>query len=465
MDENIKERVEELEKKRKWYQSIKIGDVRTISDSDLRASIRTDSVLKFIPQILEPNDRVLDVGCNAGLHSLTAGQYCKKVVGVDISEEFIEQAQFLKSIWGKNNDYVSNVSFKVCNILDELEMLSDYNVIFALKVLYHSGFVEGIHDFMSKIERTKVRAILAQGHVTQPQYSTISSMKELFDKYGFTTIVLENIPEYPIVLAIRNGTEISEKVTPVIGVSRDIKFYNDYTIKHNVRCKTCKASLDENKLDFDEYREIFERCYIEVGIMKGTLGTIRPVSLTQDHMDETDLAKKMGLNKHSKARVNSALEFFDLYEKHGEREFLNKKMYKQTRYWLTISKENGTLLSRFLNLIIPNYMDKKRMIPLLQMYKNMRIIRNLVPHSRNKKVKFSIYHPEDFPWSINYFGYIKKRDGSHRRMIMRYFGAKTVDEIVVDFDKITVDDLNRSIPYLKDNFLWFYNVILNASKE
>lgn len=465
MNEKIKERVEELEKKRKWYQSIQIGDIKTISDSDLRASIRTDSVLKFIPQILEPDDRVLDIGCNAGLHSITAAQYCTEVVGMDISEEFIEQAEFLKSVWKTNNDSVTNVSFKVGDVLEELDSISNFSVIFTLKVLYHTGFVKGIHEFMSAIERSQVRAILAQGHVTQPQYSTISSMTELFDKYGFTTVVLENIPEYPVVLAIRKGEKTSDKVTPVIGVSRNIEYHDDYSIEDNVRCKACMSSIDDKELDFQMYKEMFERCIIEVGIMKGTLGTVRPVPLAQGSEDETDFAMKMGVNKHSKARVNSALEFFDLYEKHGEREFLKKKKYKQTNYWFISTKESRMSLSKIINMFISDYEDKKRLGPFLQMYKNMSIIRDLVPNALNNKIKYSVYHPNDFPWSINYFGHIKRRDGSHRRMIMKYFGAETVDEIVVDFDKITKDDLNGSIPYLKDNFEWFYNEVLKVSEE
>ena len=431
----------------------------------MRASIRTDSVLKFIPQILEPDDRVLDVGCNAGLHSFTAAQYCKEVVGIDVSEEFIEQAQFLKTVWEKNHDYVSKVSFKISDVHEELEMIKNFNVIFLLKVLYHAGFVDGIHDFMSAIEKSKVRAILAQGHVTRPKYSTIIGMKELFDKYGFTTIVLENIPEYPIVLAVRKSAEISDKVTPVIGVIRNIEYYNDYSIDEHDRCKACLASLDESCLDFDDYREIFERCFIEVGIMRGTIGTVRPIPLKHDPKYETGFAMKMGGARPRDARVDSAIEFFNLYEKYGEREFLKKKMYKQTKFWLTLSKKNEAWLSRFLNFIIRDYEDKKRIISLLQMYKNMRIIRNLVPEARNKKIQYSVYHPDDFPWSINYFGYLKKRDGSHRRMIMKSFGETTVDEIVVDFDKICVDDILGSIPYLKDNFEWFYNQVLNASQE
>lgn len=465
MDENIEKRVEELEKKRKWYQSVEIGDVRTIPDSDLRAFIRTDSVLKFIPQILEPEDRVLDVGCNAGLHSLSAAQYCREVVGVDVSDDFIEQAEFLKSVWKKDRDYVSNVSFKVSNILEDLKTLTDFTVIFALKVLYHPSFIKGIHDFMSTIEQSQVRAILAQGHVTYPKYGSISSMEELFDQYGFTTVVLENIPEYPIVLAIRKGEKISDKVNPVIGASRYIEFHDDYAMEDNFRCKAHLANLTDEKPDFAKYREIFERCAIEVGIMRGALGSVHPVSIAPASMDNTEFARKMGLNKHSEARVESAIEFFDLYEKHGENEFLKQKMYTQTQFWRTISKGNGTLPSKIMKIIRPNHEDKKRIMPLLQMYKNMKVIKDLVPHALDKKIKYSVYYPEDFPWSINYFGYIKKRDGSHRRMIMNYFGATAIDEIVVDFEKITLNDLIETIPYLKNNFEWFYNEVLNASKE
>jgi hypothetical protein len=318
---------------------------------------------------------------------------------------------------------------------------------------------------MSAIERSKIRAILAQGHVTHPQYSTISGMVELFDKYGFTTFVLENIPEYPIVFAIRKGVELSENITLINGASRNVEFYSDYKSEANVRCRSCLASLNKKKLDFNEYREIFERCYVEVEIMKGTVGVIRQVPLSLDSNEKTEFAKKMGVNEHSNARVNSAIEFFDLYEKNGESDFLNKKIYEKTDFWRTISTSNETWLSRLRSFILFDYENKKRIVPLLRMYKNMKTIKDLVPNALNKTIKYAIYHPDDFPWSINYFGYIKKRDGSHRRMIMKYFGATAVDEIVVDFDKITIYDLDDSLPYLKNNFEWYYNEVKNTSKE
>jgi len=48
---------------------------------------------------------------------------------------------------------------------------------------------------------------------------------------------------------------------------------------------------------------------------------------------------------------------------------------------------------------------------------------------------------------------------------MKYFGSEAIDEIVVDFDKITMDDLDESMPYLKNNFEWFYNEVLRNRKN
>lgn len=95
----------------------------------------------------------------------------------------------------------------------------------------------------------------------------------------------------------------------------------------------------------------------------------------------------------------------------------------------------------------------------------MKKIRNLVPQALSKSIQYSEWHPDDFPWSINYFGYLKKRDGSHRRMIMKYFGATTIDEIVVDFETINKNDLPSAILYLRNYFDLFYNEVKTASMK
>ena len=463
LGKSIQKKIDELSRKRKWYQSVEIGDLKTLPDSDIRASVRTDAVLKFIPQILEKSDKVLDVGCNAGFHSLIASEFCDEVVGIDVSEEFIEQAHFLKSIWDNEGRDVSNVSFKVGNVLEDFDTIETFDVIFLLKVIYHPGFVDGVHDFMDTIEKSKVRALLAQGHVTHPKYSTINGMTELFGRYKFETIVLENIPEYPIVLATRKGSKISEKVTPVRGVTRHLEYYTDYNTMNHSKCVTCMEKINNDLYDFNKYLELFERCFVEVGIMNGTLGTIMEVPLTSPQ-EITNFTKMLGINEHSNARVESAIEFFDLYEGHGERGFIDKRMYRDIAYWKTVTENKSkTWKSKIISGLRSS--EKKQIMPFLQMYNNMKKIRNLVPQALSKSIQYSEWHPDDFPWSINYFGYLKKRDGSHRRMIMKYFGATTIDEIVVDFETINKNDLPTSILYLRNYFDLFYNEVKTASMK
>lgn len=190
---------------RRWYQSIDLGwgiNTAEIVGGE-RARLRTEAFAKFIPKVVTKNDRVLDIGCNAGLFSLIAAQMCHSVLGVEIDKRFIAHANFVKKLWTEQNKKVSNVEFKICNIIDHLEIISDFDIIFASKVLYHKHLVYGINDLMRAIESSKVRAILAQGHTTQGEVGTINGMKALFRKYGFETKVLEDIPEYPVVLATR----------------------------------------------------------------------------------------------------------------------------------------------------------------------------------------------------------------------------------------------------------------------
>ena len=46
----------------------------------------------FIRPLMSPEDAVLDFGCGPGTFSLRMAQYCKSIVAVDISEEFVKQA-------------------------------------------------------------------------------------------------------------------------------------------------------------------------------------------------------------------------------------------------------------------------------------------------------------------------------------------------------------------------------------
>lgn len=451
-----------------WYQSIGINGV--VTNTSERARIRTERVMKYIPMILKSNDKVLDIGCNAGLYSLTAAQTCKEVRGVDIREIHIKQANFIKSMWEKKGKRVSNVTFKLCDILKNTNLIKNFDVIFVCKILYL--LAPDIHNFMDAIKNSNVRAVLIQGHVTQPKYNNIENITKLFDEYGFQTTVLENIPEYPILLAIRKGGKIDKNIKPNPKVYRKIEFHKNFDIKKYKSCNLTLKNIDQKKLKFEEYKNVFEDCFMVEGIMKGTLGLIQPVSLEPSPLEKTKFGEVMGIQEKERdnIRVKMLREVFDLYEKYGRKKFLSGYIYK-TEYWdYPIEPHRGFkgFLEKHLPIIFKanRHMRKKRkIIKILQMYENMKTIKNLVPNAKNKVIRYSIWHPEDFPWAIDYFGYIKRRDGAHRRAIMAYFGSKTIDTVVVNFKKLTKDDLKDSIPYLKDNFEWFYNEVKEKHKN
>lgn len=194
---------------RKWYQTVNLGE--GISTHDLagggidRATLRTESFQKWVTKVVKPADSIVDVGCNAGLFTLEAAQICNRAVGVEYDKDFVNQAAFLKRAWDKQGKSVGNVEFIHGSIADHLAVIQEATVLFASKVLYHKNLGEDLFRLMEAVQASKIDRILAQGHVTQGTLGSIAGMTQLFKDYGFSTEVLEEIDEYPILLATRQA--------------------------------------------------------------------------------------------------------------------------------------------------------------------------------------------------------------------------------------------------------------------
>ena len=66
----------------------------------------------------------------------------------------------------------------------------------------------------------------------------------------------------------------------------------------------------------------------------------------------------------------------------------------------------------------------------------------------------------DFPWCISYYNYIKKRDGAHRRSVMRFLGHRTIPSLVCHFTKIEKQlPLLTKNSFIIDNFYWYQELI------
>lgn len=83
-----------------------------------------DALTTLLP--IAPGDRVLDVGCGPGRHALELGKRGIEVLGIDISQDFVEVARSNAQQAG-----VDNVSFEVQNAR-ELAFDGDFDVVISL---------------------------------------------------------------------------------------------------------------------------------------------------------------------------------------------------------------------------------------------------------------------------------------------------------------------------------------------
>jgi SAM-dependent methyltransferase len=189
---------------RRWYQRIDLGGgALATARRDVRAQRRTESFLRWLPRVVQPEDRVVDIGCNAGLFSFAAGEICQSVVGVELDKHFIAHARLVQETWRKEHGASHKVEIVEGDIVANLHVFWNCSLVLASKVLYHKWLGEGLRPLMKAIADSPADRILAQGHTTQGELGTAAGMIRLFAEHGFRGELVEDVPEYPIVLARR----------------------------------------------------------------------------------------------------------------------------------------------------------------------------------------------------------------------------------------------------------------------
>ena len=124
--------------------------------------------------------KVLDVGCNAGLLSLTAARYgASEVLGLDIKGEAIARAIEIHNYW-KDKDFVSSeadLEFQTGNIAECLSLIKNYDFFIFSRVLHHIRIgnekledlyrygITGIFNELAYVAKTKPITLLIQGNL------------------------------------------------------------------------------------------------------------------------------------------------------------------------------------------------------------------------------------------------------------------------------------------------------------
>lgn len=156
---NIKERVAEFEKGIGWYQDIDLGHgittkTRSIFGEEIDHPLsRWQEVEPAVPQNLTGKS-VLDIGCNAGYLAFEAkARGADFVCGIDLRQEYIDQAMFCAEVKGVE------VDFRVMDIKDIVELgFERFDLVFCVGILYHCKDILGAVKAVSDV--TKERLIL-----------------------------------------------------------------------------------------------------------------------------------------------------------------------------------------------------------------------------------------------------------------------------------------------------------------
>lgn len=217
--------------------------------------------------------------------------------------------------------------------------------------------------------------------------------------------------------------------------------------------------------DFAAYREVFERGWAETSIMCGEFTRLEDLPLTSAEPPAKPLAYLMGVNEHALRRINFAQEFFELYEKVGRNRFLSERAVETSYVQDLVTQGNAWMPNRggIRGLVDRRRQSKglrHRIVTFLNLYENMKEHGALVGQAHTLHDTPPPLHAADVPWAIDYGGYIKLRDGAHRRAAANALGWASIPTLVFEFKRVTHEILSDAHPYIRDNFDWFAALLL-----
>lgn len=193
---------------RKWYQFFDFGNgVDNSKYAGVQARERTQSFTDWVDtaSLFKEDDRVLDLGSNAGVISIAIATKVGRVTGVEIDKRFCRQARFLQLTLNRRGQFPSNVSLLEGDVLKMTNLVSDSDVIVASKFLYHPNFNRGFDDFFSAIKSSNVRALVVQGHTIYEDFGKEEDVARHLAKLGFTYhSQVGGTDDYPIGVAVRS---------------------------------------------------------------------------------------------------------------------------------------------------------------------------------------------------------------------------------------------------------------------
>lgn len=116
-----------------WFHNINLAGVQTAPDHFLGdyPAVKWRAFAHAVPRDLA-GKTVLDIGCNAGFHSLEMKRRgARRVLGIDSDDAYLAQARFAAEVSGLD------VEFRRLSVYDVAALGERFDVVLFLGVLYH----------------------------------------------------------------------------------------------------------------------------------------------------------------------------------------------------------------------------------------------------------------------------------------------------------------------------------------
>jgi len=117
-----------------------------------------------IIELIEPNRKIIDVGCGTGLFSFTVADKCSSVVGIDLSERNIRKAN--KNLIKNPSQKVTFLHNSITDILEEQNLHFDYAV---LTFVIHEVNEEDRVPLLNKIAKVADKIIIGDYLFPRPK--------------------------------------------------------------------------------------------------------------------------------------------------------------------------------------------------------------------------------------------------------------------------------------------------------
>jgi ubiquinone/menaquinone biosynthesis C-methylase UbiE len=190
---------------------------------DLIIAPNQDKLFKQIKNIIEPDKKIIDVGCGTGRFSFSVSDKCSSVLGIDLSKRNIERANY-KLFQNQNN----KISFRHKNIdeiisegkdhfdyavisyviheVDESERINLLNQIFRVadKIIIGDYLVPKPHDLWSVLNEVVEFAAGYEHFRNYKKYVANGGILQLAKKAGFHIITeIKNQPHTSHLVLLR----------------------------------------------------------------------------------------------------------------------------------------------------------------------------------------------------------------------------------------------------------------------